>query len=56
MTTDPITKAAMWLSEQPEALENKFAAIREQFGLSASQAAQALTMANKFRTYRRAHG
>lgn len=54
--SDPVTTAAQWLSEQPEALENKFAVIQQRFGLTAAQAAQALTMANKFRTLRRANG
>ncbi len=53
---DCITKAAMWLADQPETMENKFAIIQQRFGLTAPQAAQALTKANQFRMYRRAHG
>lgn len=49
-----INEAAMWIVEQPEALENKFSVVQRQFGLTAVQAAQALTLANKFQTCRRA--
>lgn len=56
MTTTPIEQAAMWLSEQRENPENVMQFLRDKYSLSASEAAQACTLANKFRTYRRAHG
>lgn len=56
MTSDPITAAAMWLAEEKEPHPNIIPLIREKFFLTATQAAQACTLANKFRTYRRAHG
>jgi hypothetical protein len=49
-----VEQAALWLVEQPQTLENKFLVVQRQFGLTAVQAAQALTLANKFRTCREA--
>lgn len=56
MTTTPIEKAAMWLSEQPQDLPNKLALLQNIFSLTAAQAAQALTLANQYRQNRRAFG
>lgn len=52
----PIEKAAMWLSEQQETPNDIIHILRDKFEITASEAAQACTLANKFRTYRRAHG
>ncbi|CUX12273.1 MULTISPECIES: hypothetical protein [Agrobacterium tumefaciens complex] len=54
--TTPIEKAAMWLSEQKETPSDIIRILRDKFGITASEAAQACTLANKFRTFRRAHG
>jgi len=54
--TSQIEKAAMWLSEQPADLPDKMPLIRDIFSLTAAQAAQALTLANQYRTNRRAFG
>lgn len=56
MNADAVTKAAMWLTDQPDDLPDKMALIRNRFGLTAVQAAQALTLANQYRMNRRAFG
>ena len=56
MTSDPVTAAAMWLADQKETPQQVIHLLREKFGITAAQAAQACTLANKFRTYRRAFG
>lgn len=54
--TDPITRAAMWLSEQKEAPQQVVHLLRERFGITAAQAIEAVALARKFQTYRRAFG
>ncbi|WP_425963759.1 hypothetical protein [Rhizobium nepotum] len=52
MTTDPIEQAAMWLAEQKEHPENVMKYLRDNFALTASEAAKACTLANTFRSER----
>lgn len=54
--TGSIEKAAMWLSEQHETPQQVIHLLREKFGITAVQAAQACTLANQYRTNRRAFG
>lgn len=54
--TNQIEAAAMWLADQKDTPQQVIHLLREKFGITAAQAAQACTLANKFRTYRRAHG
>ncbi|CAH0133205.1 hypothetical protein SRABI05_00099 [Agrobacterium fabrum] len=54
--TAPIEKAAVWLSEQKETPNDIIHILRDKFEITASEAAQACTLANKFRTDRRARG
>ncbi|MDJ1632507.1 hypothetical protein [Rhizobium rhizogenes] len=51
----PVTAAAQWLAEQQETPQQVIHLLREKFGITAVQAAQACTLANKFRIARRAH-
>jgi hypothetical protein len=54
--TEQIEKAAVWLSEQKETPQQVIPLLRERFSLTAVQAAQACTLANQYRTNRRAFG
>jgi hypothetical protein len=54
--TSQIEKAAMWLSEQKEPPPQVIHQLRERFGITAVQAAQACTLANQYRMNRRAFG
>lgn len=56
MTIDPVTQAAMWLAEQNEPPQQVIHLLREKFGISAVQAAQACTLANQYRVNRKAFG
>ncbi|MCQ1778251.1 hypothetical protein NOJ05_13670 [Neorhizobium galegae] len=51
-----VETAAMWLSEQPDDLPNKMHELQQRFGLTAGQAAQALTVARQYKVNRRAFG
>jgi hypothetical protein len=54
--TEQIEKAAMWLSEQKEPPQQVIHLLREKFGITPVQAAQACTLANQYRTNRRVFG
>ncbi len=54
--TTPIEKAALWLSQQKETPADIIQILRDKFVITAGEAAQACTLANKFRAYRREHG
>ncbi|WP_288427135.1 hypothetical protein [uncultured Agrobacterium sp.] len=56
MTTTPIEQAAMWLSEQQETPQQVIHLLREKFGITAAQAAQACTLAAQYRQNRRVFG
>jgi hypothetical protein len=56
MTTEPITAAALWLADQKEIPEQVIHLLRENFHITAVQAAQALTLARQYKTNRRAFG
>jgi hypothetical protein len=51
-----IERAAMWLADQKEHPEQVMRLLREKFGLTAGQAAQALTLARQYKVNRRAFG
>lgn len=54
---DPkIIRAARWLSEQRDTPANVIHAIRDKFGVTAAQAAQACTLAREYRTASRQGG
>ncbi len=54
---DPaVEKAAMWLADQKTPPPMLISHLREDFALSALQASQACGLAQRFRTYRKAHG
>ncbi|HEY0124077.1 MAG TPA: hypothetical protein VGC14_20415 [Rhizobium sp.] len=55
MMTDPVTAAAQWLADQQETPQQVIHLLREKFGITGAEAAQACTLANKFRIARRAH-
>lgn len=46
---EPIDRAARWLAEQKETPQQVIHTLRERFGITAAQAAQACTLANKYR-------
>lgn len=54
--TEQIEKAAIWLAEQRETPQQVIHLLREKFGISAVQAAQACTLANQYRGNRKAFG
>lgn len=54
--TTPIEKAAMWLAEQQETPQQVIHLLREKFGITAVEAAQACTLAAKYRQNRKAFG
>ncbi len=56
MTTSPIEQAAMWLSEPKETPQQVIRLLREKFGITAAQAAQACTLAARYRQNRRIFG
>lgn len=56
MTTTPIEKAAMWLSEQKETPQQVIHLLREKFGITAAEAARACTLAVTYRQNRKAFG
>ncbi len=54
--TSPIERAAMWLSEQKEPPQQVIHLLRQKFGITAVEAAQACTLAAQYRQNRRAFG
>lgn len=54
--TSPIERAAMWLSEQNEPPQQVIHLLRQKFGITAVEAAQACTLAAQYRQNRRAFG
>lgn len=54
--TQQIEAAALWLSEQSETPQQVIHLLREKFGITAVQAAQALTLAKRYKINRRAFG
>jgi hypothetical protein len=55
--SEVIKRAAMWLADRKgDEFGTIIAVVKERFGLSAVEAAQACTLANKFRLNRRAFG
>lgn len=54
--SEVVTLAAQWLADLREAPHPVVPALRERFGLSALEATEACAMAQRFRTYRKAHG
>lgn len=54
MTDDKIEAAARWLAEQRENPPQVIHTLRQRFSITAAQAAQACTLANRYRTNRRA--
>jgi hypothetical protein len=51
-----VVKAAQWLAEQKEPPKLAVPALKEEFGLKASEACEAIRLAQNFRTVRRAFG
>jgi acetamidase/formamidase len=56
MNAADVERAAIWLADQKETPQQVIHLLRERFGITAVQAAQALTLANQFRVSRRAFG
>lgn len=54
--TSPIERAAMWLSEQKEAPQQVIHMLRQKFGITAVEAAQACSLAAQYRQNRRVFG
>ncbi len=54
--SDSVIVAAQWLADQGQATAGENHALRQRFGLSATEAAEAIAIASRFRIYRRAHG
>lgn len=54
--TSPIEQAAMWLSEQTETPQQVIHLLREKFGITAVEAAQACTLAAQYRQNRKVFG
>jgi hypothetical protein len=54
--TTKTEEAAIWVSEQNEIPQQVIHLLREKFGITAVQAAQALTLARQYKTNRRAFG
>lgn len=54
MTSSQIEVAARWLADQAETPPQVIHLLRAKFSITAVQAAQACTLANKYRTVRRA--
>ncbi|MBX4873260.1 hypothetical protein HJA89_10140 [Rhizobium bangladeshense] len=51
-----VVEAAQWLVDQLEPVAQVIPILRDRFGITATQAALACTLANTMRTLRRAHG
>ncbi|MCV3734991.1 hypothetical protein OCK02_02150 [Rhizobium sp. TRM96647] len=51
-----VQTAAMWLADQAEPPRLAVPVLKERFGLSALEACQAIAIAERFRTLRRAFG
>ena len=56
MTSSQIEAAARWLADQAETPPQVIHLLRAKFKITAVQAAQACTLANKYRLVRRAMG
>jgi hypothetical protein len=56
MNAADVERAAMWLADQQEVPQQVIHLLREKFGITAVQAAQALTLARQYRVNRRAFG
>lgn len=54
--SEAVTIAAQWLADQREPPHPIIPALRERFGLSSLEASEACAVAERFRTYRKAHG
>lgn len=54
--TAAVEEAAQWLADEQSPPEPLIPTLRSRFGLSALEATEACAMAERFRTYRRAHG
>ncbi|TBH09922.1 hypothetical protein ELG68_01430 [Rhizobium leguminosarum] len=51
-----VVEAAQWLADQSEPIPRPIPTLKERFSITATQAAHACTIANRFRTNRRAFG
>lgn len=51
-----VEQAAMWLADQQSPSQPIIPELRRRFDLTALEATEACVMAQRFRTYRRAHG
>lgn len=57
MSEDPrIEAAARWLADQQKSPAAVIQTLRQRYGITAAQAAQACTLANRYRVNRVAHG
>ncbi|MBX5175311.1 hypothetical protein HJB77_03240 [Rhizobium lentis] len=54
--SESVVEAAQWLAEQNPAPQPIIPELRRRFDLSALEATEACAMAQRFRTYRVAHG
>lgn len=53
---ESVVTAAQWLAEEQSPPQPIIPELRRRFGLSALEACEASAMAQRFRTYRKAHG
>lgn len=53
---EAVQVAAQWLAEQIPPPRLAVPLLKERFGLTALEACEAIATADRFRTYRRAHG
>jgi hypothetical protein len=54
--SEAVTQAAHWLADRKETPQQVIHLLREKFGITAVQAAQALTLARQYKTNRKAFG
>lgn len=54
--SDAVLMAAQWLADQIPPPRLAVPELRQRFNLTALEACEAIAMADRFRTYRKAHG
>lgn len=54
--SDSVVAAAQWLADERDPPQPIVPELRRRFGLTAMEACEACAMANRYRTYRKAHG
>ncbi|WP_105438483.1 hypothetical protein [Neorhizobium sp. T25_13] len=54
--SEAVVSAAQWLADERHPPQPIIPELRRRFGLSALEACEASAMAQRFRTYRKAHG